>query len=544
MTLLSSILGRLWSLPPARCRIKVTSGVAIPMRDGVALIADVYAPEGEPQPTVLIRSPYGRGAIFGLAARLFAERGYRVVIQSCRGTWDSGGALDPFFQEKADGLDTVDWIDAQPWFNGQLATFGPSYLGNVQWAIAAELGERLSAMAVAVSLSDFREELRQGGGFALEGVLGWIHQMSSMGDPRQSILGAMLRRMLGRGKLSPSLFGHVPLSDLDRMATGKSLPYWQAWLEHEATDPFWRPLDHRAAIGSVSAPVTMIAGWSDIFLPPQLRDFAALRAAGRDARIMIGPWTHIGAIGSKWAMLDALDWFDHHLKGLPAAPRKRVRYVLEGEGGWHEADAWPVHGNEATAFYPAAGGRLGRAPAWVDGVDSFTYDPADPTPSVTGPGLVGRNGHGSMKHVAERGDVVSYTSEPFTEPCDIVGPVVVEMGVDADSPHHDVFVCLCEIGADGVPQHLTDGYLRPSAGADEGSVTRTFMIELWPIARRLKAGSRLSLLIAGGAHPRYARNNGAGEPIGSATAMRPVKLGIRRRDTVVKLPIAQLDASR
>jgi putative CocE/NonD family hydrolase len=533
MTLASRLAARFWSLPKARHRVRVTRGLAVPMRDGIDLVADLYQPDGPPQPTILIRSTYGRGAVFGMAARLFAERGYQVVLQSCRGTWDAGGALTPFFQEREDGIDTVDWIEAQRWFAGRLATYGPSYLGNVQWAIAADLGDRLSAMAVAISLSDFRDEIRQGGGFTLEGTLGWTYMMANQHRFR-GVLGT-LRHLAGQGRIPPTLFDHLPLAELDRMATGKSLSYWRSWLDHDPRDAFWKPLDHRARFPTVTAPVTMVAGWSDIFLPFQLRDFSALRAAGRDARITIGPWTHIGAMATKWPVADALDWFDHHLKGRPLASRRRVKYLLEGEGEWHEADAWPTHSAAPAAFHLASGGRLVREPTPDSGVDSFTYDPADPTPSVGGASLSSRDGHGSLRRLVARADVLSYTSEPLPAALDLIGPVSVKVGVGSDRPDHDLFFCVFETGADGVPMHVTDGYVRLHAedGAEAG---RAVLVTCWPMARRVARGSRLGLLIAGGAHPRYARNTGTAEPLGSTTALHKVRIDIRRDVTTLFLP--------
>lgn len=130
MSAFDRILERTSKLPLARTRgVMVTKDLRVPMRDGVVLLADRYAPRGggDGLPTVVIRGPYGR-------------RGYAVLVQGVRGTDGSGGGLDPFRQEKDDGLDTLAWIEGQPWYSGELATFGASYLGFTQWAIAAGAG--------------------------------------------------------------------------------------------------------------------------------------------------------------------------------------------------------------------------------------------------------------------------------------------------------------------------------------------------------------------------------------------------------------------
>ena len=131
---LSRLAARVLALPaPATRRVHVERRHLVPMRDGVRLRTDHYAPDLSGAPTVLVRTPYGLDAALGLLARTVAEQGFHVVVQSCRGTGDSEGDFEPMRHERADGLDTVDWLRAQPWYSGELCTFGPSYVGFVQW---------------------------------------------------------------------------------------------------------------------------------------------------------------------------------------------------------------------------------------------------------------------------------------------------------------------------------------------------------------------------------------------------------------------------
>src|ERR1700730_4009363 len=102
---LSRVLGRAMSLPPALDRrVTVGRGVQVPMDDGVALVADVYSPAGDgPHPTILVRSPYGRGGPLGLLlGRVFAERGYRVIIHSCSGPLLCGACFAATFHQRHD----------------------------------------------------------------------------------------------------------------------------------------------------------------------------------------------------------------------------------------------------------------------------------------------------------------------------------------------------------------------------------------------------------------------------------------------------------
>ena len=115
-------------LPPAKTRdILVERDIKIPMHDGIELLADRHYPRGADKvPTVLVRSCYGKSGFIGfLNGRLLAERGFQVLIQNCRGTFGSGGRLNPFHQERGDGLATLEWIRKQPWFSGELPWIRP-----------------------------------------------------------------------------------------------------------------------------------------------------------------------------------------------------------------------------------------------------------------------------------------------------------------------------------------------------------------------------------------------------------------------------------
>jgi predicted acyl esterase len=134
------VIARSWSLPRQRNRVMVERDVRVPMSDGTVLLADHYLPVAVASAaTVLVRCPYGRSGPFGLqSAQIFAERGYHVLLQSCRGTFGSGGEFEPMRNEISDGHDTAAWLRQQSWFDGRLATYGPSYLGFVQWALAMD----------------------------------------------------------------------------------------------------------------------------------------------------------------------------------------------------------------------------------------------------------------------------------------------------------------------------------------------------------------------------------------------------------------------
>ncbi len=153
MSLATRAVALLTRIPPAQTRaVTVRRDLEVTMADGVTLLADRYRARGNgTEPIILMRSPYGRGGVWGIGARLFAERGYQVVIQSCRGTGGSGGEFDAYRHEAGDGLATIAWIEQQPWFSGKVAMVGPSYLGIVQWAVATDPPPSLRAMSAPIS---------------------------------------------------------------------------------------------------------------------------------------------------------------------------------------------------------------------------------------------------------------------------------------------------------------------------------------------------------------------------------------------------------
>jgi putative CocE/NonD family hydrolase len=250
-------------LPPAQTHdIAITRDIQIPMPDGVVLLADHYVPRGSSKlPTLLVRSPYGRGGFFGaLAAQPYAERGYQVLIQSCRGTAGSGGQFRFARYEHDDGLATIEWIKQQEWFSGELATLGPSYLGFVQWSVAADAGPELKAMVPQVTSADFNHFRFQGGSLNLEMSLGWSTMMTDQaatGTKLSSIFLSFLReRRLERA------YGHLPLGQADRLVVHQASQSFQEQLQHGPEDDYWRPVEFSERLGEVNAPAYLMAGWA------------------------------------------------------------------------------------------------------------------------------------------------------------------------------------------------------------------------------------------------------------------------------------------
>jgi hypothetical protein len=320
------------------------------------------------------------------------------------------------------------------------------------------------------------------------------------------------------------------------------------------TDPYWRERDYRAQVAATTARVALITGWDDVFLPWQLDDHATLVAAGEGERsdpaggdlprhrpqLVIGPWDH-GQGGAQVGT--ALAFLRSAFDGRPFEGGP-VRLYVRGVGAWREYPSWPVPGADPTPLYLRAGGALGPAPepGGSRTPTAFTYDPSDPTPSAGGPALMGARRRRRQDRLLARGDVVSFAGRVLDEPVEVIGPVSATVHLRSSVADSHLFVRLCDVDEYDRTWPVCDGIVRVAGAADANGV-RCARVPLWPTAHRFLPGHRIRLLIAGGAHPRFARAFGTGEPL--ATARR----GLRARHEVlhdedhpsfVELPIMRL----
>jgi putative CocE/NonD family hydrolase len=506
-------------LPPARTRaVTVARDLEVTMPDGVVLLADhYYANDVRPRPTILMRSPYGRTGLPELAARVFAERGYQVVVQSCRGTHGSGGEFNAYRDEVRDGLATVAWIEAQPWFSGALAMFGPSYLGIAQWAVASDPPATLRALAPAISSARVRRFTYPGGTFSLDSTLEWLALLARRSHTKRPAL----RSRFGAGRRMARGLATLPLAGADVAVTGEPVRFYRDWLAHEGDDVFWAPVEFERHLDALSAPVTMVTGWYDIFLPAQLADYRALRAAGRDVRLTIGPWKHVDPALQGESLRDALDWFGAHLLAMPSSgSRLRVRAFVGGRQRWLDLDDWPPPSRVVRWHLQPGGSLHPRRPA-VSTADRYRWDPGDPTPSIGGSLLARSGGPRDNRGLERRRDVLVYTTSTLVRDVEVLGSVSAELHVRSSLDHTDFFVRLCDVEPSGKSRNICDGLTRmtPASWRHGSDGVATVVVNLWPAGHVFRRGHRIRVQVSSGAHPRFARNLGGGEPLGIATAM-------------------------
>ncbi|MBI4569727.1 MAG: CocE/NonD family hydrolase [Planctomycetes bacterium] len=488
--------------------------VMVPMRDGTLLATEVHRPlaGAGPWPVQLERTPYGRGKGFDSETL----RGYVTVKQDMRFTGDSRESPDKdkmiFFHdgwgEDQDGFDTVRWILAQPWCDGQVATVGSSAPGASQNLLAGATPPGLAGQFIGYAFSSmFHHAFWPGGASRDQLATGWILKF------RQG-LGA-----------------------LDTLK------------KHDTYDDFWKSVDTVSRAPEIDAPALHVGGWYDVFSQGTIDAFASRQyrgkagAKGRQFLIM-GPWTHGGerrATLGDYALPanSTMDfaplkraWMDFVLKGAKneVAGWKAVRYYAIGDFGdpaapgnvWKWADTWPVP-HVKTTFFLAPNGRLaGQKPA-IAAAMTYAFDPANPVPTRGGHNLRVDEGPRDQRPVEQRPDVLLFDSPPFREPTEVTGNVTAELWVSSDGPDTDFTVKLTDLRPDGQSVLLTDHILRMRYR--EGFEKKVWMqpgkvypiaIELWAISKVFGTGHRLRLAVSSSNAPRFSVNPNTGPEAGNA----------------------------
>ncbi|MEW2402028.1 CocE/NonD family hydrolase [Streptomyces sp. NPDC046862] len=532
----SRLLRATWrGLPARRYEVGWEPGLKVPGADGSPLVTDHYFPRAEGDfPTLLVRSPYGRripwSPMYGV---LFAEQGFHVVLQSCRGTGGSGGAFDLWRNEAADGRATVSWLRGRPWFTGTLGTIGTSYLGYVQWALALDPPPELKAMVMQSGLHDPHALFYGNSALRLDNALAVAMGMTYQHRGFVPFLKAALRLKRRLREITTAR----PLRGAYASALGDEVPWLDEVMTHPDADaPYWHGASVAAAADGLTVPTSVITGWHDALVDQNLEQYGRLRRAGCETALLVGPWTHTSAMQQGWpeVFTESLAWLRAHLCGDPSGLRSTaVRVHVGGEDTWRDLDDWPTAPAATTAWFPAPDGHLiQQAPTDHGPLASLRYDPADPTPSVGGPLLSPDAGPRDNGTLEARADVLTFTGPPLTGPVDVVGPVSARLSVSTDTGHADVFVRLCDVDAEGRSVNVCDGLVPVTTS---GGVPSEVTAGMSATAHRFAAGHRIRWQISGGAHPRYARNPGTGRSRVDAVDFTPVRITLHG-DSALLLP--------
>ncbi|MCU1600088.1 MAG: X-Pro dipeptidyl-peptidase-like protein [Frankiales bacterium] len=543
-----SLFSRKVGLPAARVPGVRKAQVQVPLGDGVLTEATHWTPVGQDRaPLVLVRTPYGRFLFNLLVGRFLAHQGFQVLIQASRGTDGSQGAFDdPFGCEIADGAATVDWLVKQPFYPGTFMTFGDSYLGWAQIALAEHAGDSLAAMVLRVAPSSLYDMVWPGGNLFLRAGLSW--SAMAQRDPTLGVKTA-LREKSQLAKVTKA-GTQAPLQTSYLGASNGPIGFWEDWLSHPTRDDYWARLEIAKNLDSVTCPVLVQGGWYDLFLEDSLGQYARLTSSGAPVELQLGPWTHGDMLtkGLGASFTDATA-FLREVAGLekrPGTPRP-VRLLEINSGADVHLDRWaadPV----ATRTWHLAPGSL-TSTAADTGTTSFRYDPADPTPQVGGAGNDKASGSRDNTDLEKRADVVTFTTEPLPADLHLLGAPQIALTFGSDRTDTAVFLRLCEVKPDGTSFNITDRIVqlraanRTADASDPGSTsTWDLTVTLPPTCIAISAGNRLRLQVSSGAYPLYARHPGTAEPVGTATEYLPASQTVHHTGATLTLPVRDVTA--
>ena len=220
--------------------------VRIALREGITLSADLTLPATLPVPAVVVRTPYGKtGEPQSQRAVTFAKAGYAVVSADVRGRGDSDGVFQPYRHDGPDGAEVIAWAAAQDWCTGDVATWGASYGGRIQWLTALEQPPALRAMVCLVTPSDpFVEHPTE---LPTPMHIHW-HRFTDGRMPQFCDDVDWL-----------AVYGHRPLLTMDE-AAGFVSANWREELRHTALDEWWEPVRYLHRIGEIDVPALHISG--------------------------------------------------------------------------------------------------------------------------------------------------------------------------------------------------------------------------------------------------------------------------------------------
>ncbi|WP_353476545.1 CocE/NonD family hydrolase (plasmid) [Salipiger sp. H15] len=533
-----------------RAGLDLHSGIMVKMPDGVRLATDVYLPRnaGGKLPALLIRLPYGRSGFGGATwwVEAYGPRGYALVIQDMRGRHGSEGVFAPYRNGAEDGAATLDWIAAQDWSNGRVATAGCSALGEIQLIqsktrnphLAAMIAEGAGGAIGSGGASHAYFGVFEGGIPNLAAAYGWFSEAG----------GKTPEHMAPAGVDPARVIAELPSGTLVSRHRRDPTDYEDFLANFENPD-YWRDLGYLTGDDRFAAPALHVNTWHDIAIRGTFESAALMRrnAVTETARlhqhVLIGPGLHCsfdapfvdGIVGDLPVALDAgLDlqtlydaWLDHWLRDGPMPELAQYTFFVLGANRWETSEEWPPRDARPLRLYlGAADSGIGTLSldAPDGGAKSYLYDPADPTPSIGGPicctgGLDLRAGPLDQSPNRARDDVLTFVTDPLDDAITLAGDITAEIAFSSDAPDTDLIAVLIDLAPDGTQVAIQSGALRMRYrnGFDRpellepGKPTRA-SLSFAPIAYEIARGHRIGLHLSSASFPRLERNLNTGGP--------------------------------
>ena len=526
----------LWPGPVSDSQYAVTEDTLVFMttRDDAKLASYIARPIGSgPFGVVLQRTPYTR--ILHTAGRYWASRGYIFVAQHVRGRDVSDGKeFGDYDTDVRDGYDAVEWAAALPGANGRVGMIGHSDEGRLAWYAAVGAPPHLAALAPSAATGD-----------------PWrIVPYEDMVFSPINVAWACLMRARTLQDVSDldigSALTHLPLSDLPQQLGCGHVPLWDRWIAHPTLDAYWRAHAVTTNIARVKAPVLQISGWYDDSRGPIDYTNALNKVPGHPfVRLVMGPGAHKGVdyVAGEFGPQSRVDtrrlqlrWFDHYLLGRDNGVDREapVDLFVFGDNGWRKEAAWPLARAVPTKWYLTSAGHAntstgdgildsvppsaGAADAASAPVDTFTYDPANPTPYLIDSRELETSLNEDFTSLnATRRDALVFTSNVLAKATEVTGQMSATLWAASDAKDTDWNVMLLDVFPDGHAERVQDGVARARfrRGFDRTVLltpesSERYDIDLWFTSHVFEPGHRLRVTVSSALFPKYDRNLNTG----------------------------------
>ncbi|MFD2192278.1 CocE/NonD family hydrolase [Pistricoccus aurantiacus] len=440
----------------------------ISLRSGLRLAARIWRPvdaEQHPVPAILEYLPYRKRDLTAQRDAqnhaYWAGHGYAGVRVDIRGTGESDGVLtDEYLQEELDdGVEVLEWLEAQPWCNGKVGMVGISWGGFNGLQIAALRPPQLKAVITICSTDDrYADDIHHMGGCMLGDNLSWASTMfdGNACPPDPALVHERWRDMW-----------------LERLE-GSGL-WLSNWLQHQRRDDYWKHGSVCEDFSLIQCPVYAISGWADGYCNAVFRLLAGLEVPRKG---LVGPWAHkyphFGVPGPAIGFLqESLRWWDHWLKdedtGIMEEPMLRVwmqdsvqpsaRYENR-PGRWVAEPSWPSSNIQPVSF------RLTEGHDLLPGSEGEDSDATLDVRSSLSTGLyAGKwcsyNAPPDLPHDQrdEDGGSLIFQTPRLEEPIEICGQPRVELEIESDRPVAMVALRLNDIGKDDKATRISYGLL-------------------------------------------------------------------------------------
>jgi predicted acyl esterase len=500
--------------------------VAVPMRDGVTLLADVHRPvEPGRYPVLVAASPYPRqiqnlgapaGFIEAGASDFFVPRGYVHVIANCRGTSGSGGTFGFFDgQERRDMHDLVEWAAQQPWSNGNVGMIGISYFAGTQMEAAVERPPHLKAIMPIAGTFDLYESGTHHGLMSSGFITPFLFMIGMTSGHTNKLWRSTLLDAMRALLLTPGIHKKFEMANGEAAIAGLKVllklhhdphPWDDLWraiaADHPFRDAWWEDRNLLPLLDRVEVPVYFGCDWQNVplHLPHTFTAYERLANSKHLQVAMMGPH----GLAWPWESLhiEALAWFDHWLKGQDTGilDGPHFRYILPESEGWRTIDTWPIREAVHQAYALRADG----------GLSEDEGEPGSRTYMNLGGGL-----NRPRASETDPPPFLHWTTQTLSHDLDVIGPIELQLDATCTAPDTAFIAVLQDLDEHENAANVTAGYLRASLRGVDEAVSKpgapflpcrtfeavpigekvSYRIPLVPNARRFRAGHKFRLYL-------------------------------------------------